>query len=208
MKDRLKKLLTEVERLGLDTQPIRELMVSTEVDLADYEHKVKNLEREVGNHPPGSQPQQVQILVKHLKPVPKEASFHSKNVNLSADNYVIQKEKNIDSDLANNIQRLGDLVEHLVKQPPAQPTIVEQPKGEDSTAVMEKLEELSDKVDKIKTTGGKEEIDPNLPKMKEGFVNPLDDAEAEKLKGNVHVVPKKGRSLASSLQKLRDLKKS
>lgn len=215
MKNRLRKLLTDVERLGLDTQPIRELISSTEVDLSDYEHKIKNLEREVTNHPPGSQPQQVQILVKHLKPAPKEASFQSKNVSLTADNYVIQNNQTqMDPDLITNLQKLGNLVEHLVQQPPSKQTVVEtvveKTEKEDSSAVLEKLEELSNKVDNISTKAGKgsaEADDPNLPKMREGFVNPLDEAEAEKLKGNVHVVPKKGRSMASSLKKLRDLKK-
>jgi len=205
MRERLKNLLSSVERLGLDTQPIRDLL-SSEENLEDYENKINNLEREVLRHPPGSQPQEVQILVKYLKPRPKEASFKGRNINITAENYVVEKyESQTDPAVMETLKKMGSLLETMASQPSQ---AVQQQVDPNSAKVLEKIEELSNKVENIKASGSvTQEIDPDMPVMKEGFVNPLDEKEVEKLKGNVHVAPKKGKPLTSSLNKLRNLRK-
>jgi len=202
MRQRIKKLLNAVERLGLDTQPIRDLLSAEDVDLEDYKNRVVNLEREIPKHPAGSQPQQVQILVKHLKPRPKEATFKTQKINLTAENYIVQKhESTTDPNLMGAIEALAQQLATQQAPSPATP-------ASGSGEVLDAIKALNDKVDKIKFKGGVEvEIDPHAPKMKEGFVNPLDEEEVSKLKGEVHVVPKKGKPITSSLKKLRDLKK-
>ena len=206
MKERLKTLLFSVERLGLDTQPIRDLLTSG-LDLEDYSNRVTNLEREVSKHPPGSQPHQVQILVKHLTPRPKEASFKGRNINLTADNYVVQQQDaQTDPAVVETLKRMGNLLENMANKPAQQPA--QQAPENNSDRVLEKIEELSNKVENIKISGpGVPEIDPDMPQMKEGFVDPMDEKEVEKLKGKVHITPKKGKPLTSSLNKLRKLKK-
>jgi len=204
MKNRLKNLLNSVEKLGLDTQPIRDLLIAKDVDLSDYERRVVNLEREVKKHPPGSQPQQVQIMVKHLTPKPKEATFGNK-LNLTAENYVVQKHEAVtDPNLTNAIEVLAQQISDQKLQAAAAPHTHQQTgNGE----VLDAIKALNEKVDSIKVISGQPEVDPEAPKMKEGFVNPLDEEEVKKLKGEVHVVPKKGKPITSSLRKLRDLKK-
>ena len=79
---------------------------------------------------------------------------------------------------------------------------------DDDTDYLVDVKRKSRQIDNIKvTTTGQIDEDPDAPKMKEGFFNPLDEDEVKKLKGEVHVVPKKGKPITSSLQKLRDLKK-
>jgi len=205
MRARLKSLLNKVEALGLDTQPIRDLMATKEVDLKDYEGRIVNLEREAKKHPPGSQPQQVQIMVKHLTPRPKEATFGEK-LNLTAENYVIQKHEAVtDPNLTNAIEALAQQIADQKNRPvePTTPSTQSSGNGE----VLEAIKALNDKVDNIKFVSPETKIDPDAPKIKEGFVNPLDEEEVKKLKGEVHVVPKKGKPITSSLKKLRDLKK-
>jgi hypothetical protein len=43
--------------------------------------------------------------------------------------------------------------------------------------------------------------------MDDVFVNPLNEEEVKKISGKIQVAPKKGRSLASSLKKLRKYNK-
>lgn len=206
MRKRLKSLITEVEKLGLDTQGIRDVLSDPSINLSEIENKVENLEREVSKHPPNSQPFQVQVLVKHLKPRPREATFKTDRVEVNADNYIIQKHESLNTD-DKVVGVVENALEAFSKQLAAARMNEIPSAGDTSENVLKAIEALSSKVDNIKIKGDIKEEDPNAPKIKEEFVNPLDEEEVRKLKGNVHVVPKKGKSLASSLKKLRGLKK-
>lgn len=208
MFDRIKKLISSVENLGLDTQPLRDLLQDRKKDLSSIETRLANLEREVVNHPPGSQPQQVQIMIKHLKP--KEESypeFETRKIRLSTESFS-DSSRNKESDssdkmLKSTLSKMNELVEKLSQHPSAT--------GEASQSqLLEMIEALTQKVDNIQTVSiasGATPIDPDLPKISEGFVSPLDEEEVRKISGQINVEPKKGKSLSSSLNKLRDLKR-
>lgn len=90
LKPRLKVLITKVEKLGIDTQPIRDLLSQGSVNL-EYEAVVKNLENEVVKYAPNSQPHSVQLLLKRLRPRPQSSKFRPSDINLRTENYVVSQ---------------------------------------------------------------------------------------------------------------------
>lgn len=206
MKDRLKNLINKIEVLELDTQPIRDLLNVSEDDIKTVNSKITNLEREVNKHSPGSRPQQVQLMLNHLKLRPKEATFKGSKVNIEAQNYIVQRhEKSADPKIINAIEQLGSIAQKLTQVANNTNTTTPASIVMDER-VLEKLEQLGKKVDNIKLGSTVGATDPEMPTIKEGFVSPIDEEEVKKIKGTVNVVPKKGRSLKSSLDKLKGLK--
>lgn len=188
----LRVLLSQIEYLGVDCQPLRDLISKSQSDsnvLQTFAILVSSLSSIVSNgrFTPNSSPLAVEMVLRQLK----KGLVEYKPRNKESDGVVIQQ--NSSPEL---LQALLDLKKEITDLK-NKPTIITNPITSQPVSYINPPELACDI---------KEDNKSNNDILNSVFINPLDDKKFNDLKGNVSIEEKKSNNVADKISKLKQLK--
>lgn len=185
----VKQVLGKTETLGLDAQPIRDLInkiQKREVDCKEFEHILSTLNSIIDSSrfAHNSKPVQVQLLLNQVSKKLKESKqqkIYDKGTNISND-----FSDSVNMEILNIVSKLSKDINEIKSQKPQQVVI--------DRVVEDKYESKSN----IGVT--------KAPVLSGAFVNPMVGQKDQKYKSNINIESKEGDNIGNKLSKLKKLK--
>lgn len=192
----LKHLITKIEFLGLDTQPLRDLyskVRSKNFDISSYLHLLSTLQKQADRFKvSGCQPTSITLLLKQLDKKLKQGPISSQKNGRIVQG---QPQSNIDLD------QLKYMIEDTVRSFSGNT-------ADSNKQLLNAIDTLNQSVKHIKKSDYIKQESDNVTNEIESsvFVNPIDEKEVEQIKTNVSINTQKGSSVKSKLDRLKSLK--
>lgn len=192
----IRELITKVEYLGLDTQPLRDLYhISFEIKFSfdPFMHILTTLQNQLNKQlPPNSQPMAISLLLKQLDKKVQTVDFDEEKRSKQHSSGTIGIEADeIKSLIVDTVRSLNG---HAVQS---------------NQQLIDAIKTLDSSVKTIKRTDHfteqKEVYDQELSKV---FVNPIDEEKVKSMKSNVSIGTKKGSSIKDKVKRLKNLSKT
>lgn len=196
MKLDIRALVSKVEFLGLDTQPLRDfytLLNDSDFNLDPYVHTITTLKNQVSKpYSPNSQPTAIALILRELDKKIKD------KVHLNADSLKADSTGGVNL----NADDIRNLIEDTMRNMSGQTNNINQ-------ELLKVVDSLNTSVQGLKRSDSyREKNESNEKQIEEVFVNPIDEKKVENIKGNITIDSKKGNNIKNKLNKLKSLSKN
>jgi hypothetical protein len=195
MKDILRDIVTKVEHLGLDTEPIRDLykLVSNgNFDFSPFTHLISTLSNQLNKYKDfNSQPTPIALMLKQLDKKVKQGATGS-----------LKNTKHLGNTGNLDIEELTSIIQDTVRS-------LNSNAAQSNNQLVEAINSLNKNVNSIKKKDHYDELDEfNKAEMDGVFINPIDEGKFSTIESSVSIDTKKeDTNIKNKLQRLKNLTK-